>query len=263
MSTTVIPRHVQVWTLVIKETLQTGARAPYSKLTEEDLEWGLKSWLTHYDALINSPEALYTGLILANRESAVGKFAVIFNTYLYAAITTRNESDFKNVLNRVPYPELFDNPLLSSDNVQRLTETFKREKLSLNLTIEKALSAPNLVSQIINTETHSQCYKDVCIKGLGGESLDEAALQFYETSARPIVFISDKDDPVAEDIGHQYPIHVWCFNLLQLVALIALNRPNPYTDSPFRSSITEMLSNKYSIEIKMYRRSVQLLTAKS
>jgi hypothetical protein len=182
---------------------------------------------------------------------------------LYAAITARNESDFKNVLNRVPYPELFDNPLLSSDNVQRLTETFKREKLSLNLTIEKALSAPNLPSQIINTETHSQCYKDVCVKGLGGESLDEAALQFYETSARPIVFISDKDDPVAEDIGHQYPIHVWCFNLLQLVALIALNRPNPYTDSPFRSSITEMLSNKYSIEIKMYRRSVQLLTAKS
>ena len=107
---------------------------------------------------------------MANRESAVGKFAIIFNTYLYQAIGSRDVFQLpKKFLHQVPFPELLDNTALSGPTLDRLKQTLQRERLSLNLTIEKALTAPELEVPILNTPIHTQCYKDVCLRGLGGE----------------------------------------------------------------------------------------------
>jgi hypothetical protein len=252
MSTTALPRHVEVWTLVIRETLATGARAPYSKLQSEDLQWGFEHWLQEYEALKSTPEILYTGLVLANRESAVGKFAIIFNTYLYAAIGSRDVSNFRKVLHQVPFPELLDNKALSGQTLDRLKQTLQRERLSLNLTIEKALTASELEVPILNTSIHTQCYKDVCLRGLGGEVEKSEDLYFHETSARPLIYVSDIDDQIGN-------VHVWCFNLLQLVALITLKQYNPYTNQPFTTQTTARLRAKYAIEIQMYQRAVDFL----
>lgn len=252
MSTTALPRHVEVWTLVIRETLATGARVPYSKLQSEDLQWGFEHWLQEYEALKSTPEILYTGLVLANRESAVGKFAIIFNTYLYAAIGSRDVSNFRKVLHQVPFPELLDNKALSGQTLDRLKQTLQRERLSLNLTIEKALTASELEVPILNTSIHTQCYKDVCLRGLGGEVEKSEDLYFHETSARPLIYVSDIDDQIGN-------VHVWCFNLLQLVALITLKQYNPYTNQPFTTQTTARLRAKYAIEIQMYQRAVDFL----
>jgi hypothetical protein len=256
MSTTAIPRHVEIWTRVITETLTTGLRAPYSKLRSQDLQWGFENWLREYENLKLNPDVLYTGLVLANRESAVGKFAIIFNTYLYEAIEFRDVSKLKKALHQVPFPELFDNPRLSKSNLDRLKQTLKHEKLSLNLTIEKILTATMIPDAILNTPIHTQSYKDVCIRGLGGQVGSLENLCFHETSERSLIYVSDTDTSVGN-------IHVWCFNLLQLVALITLKQTNPYTNNPFTDRVTQVLRNKYFIEIQMYQQAIDIITSAS
>jgi len=254
MSSITIPQNIRIWNQVIKETLQTSSSPPYGDLSDDDIIWGTKIWMSYYENLSENPKTLYRSLILANRTIRISKFAIIFNTKIYLAIKNRNETDFLKIFLNPEFPEVNNNPNLTPREIKIINDNIDREMYALNLAIEERLgklesSTFNSTfeeNKIINSDSHSTCYKEVCLAEIGNTpSLPKDSVKFLTNKKDCPVFVSEK-------IDSKISTYVWCFNLLDLVRCLALKLNNPHTDAPFSEKTLKMLRGSYRIEILLY-----------
>lgn len=234
---------------IVSETLETGCSLPYGNLNESDISWATEKWTS----FSFQPEILFKGLVLANRTIRVSKFALVFNYKLQTAIISRDSLTLRNVLEKPSLPEIDENKHLTSEEIKLLNDNISREVAALNLIYEQNLGniGPSSISvsedKIINTENHSDCYKDVCLVQIGNTiAMKKESVNFISSNR--------KDAPifVAEKIDSKVSTYVWCFNLLDLVRCITSNGINPHTSQSFNQKTLLLLKETYRVEISMY-----------
>lgn len=245
MSISVIPRTAQVVRQTITEVLNSSETDPGYELKPESIEWAIGAWMISYDSLKVIPDLLYRGLVLANRKSHVGRFAIVFNRRLYKAVAKKSGSAFFEVLRTAPFPELDDNPNLSDDEKAAIKGSLKEEMLSLNLMLEAALR-DSTVTSLIDSEMHKKCRDNVCI-ATGGDS------RFAYGPTKITCLVSE---PCVE--LQCCTAAVYSFNTLTLVSLLAFKKANPYTEAPFDPKLLESLQKTYSVEIRMVKRAAEI-----
>jgi len=242
MSTSAVPRNFQIVKSTIKEILLSSD----SELPAENIEWAITVWLKIYDELSNSPETLYKGLVLANRKCLVGKFAIIFNHYLYSAINKKNTSSLRSLLMTSSFPELEDNKLLSVSDKDVVSKSLKEEMMALNLMMEKAVRDDS-VTTLINSDLHHICKNDVCTINNGNSRFSYGPVKNFK-------YVSENVD------GN---VQVYPFKLIELISILSNpNIINPFTNKPFSDSIGENLKVQYHIEISLYCKSQEILNKK-
>lgn len=245
---TAVPRSSRVFMQLIQETVRTGARLPYSSLEPSEIEWLATVWIRLFDELSRYPVALYRGLVLANRESSLGKLALVFNTQLYTAAAATDSAMLRKTLEDPPFPEGESNPYLSDTTRKSIEKTLRGEMQTLNLLVEtESRRSGPIPTQLINSCKHEDCHRDVCISPLVGAKLVDTELISWP---RYVIHVPDR--PGSATV-------VGCFNLLDLLHLLITDEPNPYTNKPFTLATRKQLEEKFAVQLAMFIHGHELL----
>ena len=92
MSVKIIPQSVVNTKCFFRETVLTGKKSiNTSKFSykPEDIDWMTQVWIRNYDNLAKNPYNFYFALVLLNRNTRSGKFAIIYNDLVYNAVEKR------------------------------------------------------------------------------------------------------------------------------------------------------------------------------
>lgn len=251
----VIPRTSSLFIQVVKETVHTALRRPYSDLTQNEADWITRQWLLLFDEIKKDTIVMYRGLVLGNRERPIGKLALVFNAQLYQAGKTKNLGLLRRTLFEVPLPEVDRNAMLTEKEKMEVLKYLKNEMLILNHLIDtEALKSGPISKKIINSTFHGNSQKDVCLSPIGGiTSSNEVELGII-----PVERLQVPDRPE----GRSATI-VGCFNLLDLLYLIVSGDNNPYTGEPLSFATCEILSRRFAIQLKMFHQGNLCLNGKS
>ena len=255
---------------IIAETLETWDCYSHSKLDWVSRKWAVETWARIFkeQVLINVHNAL-GGIVLANRHSCLGRFALNFNAYLAYAFTTQNESLLTKVLGiadkHEALPEVYDNEYMQKCQIGQVDKVFNQEIKALWMTYQK--QAANVESsgttphhresrgvgapgRIVNSEVHAECFHDVCTTPGSKVEID-----FLNNPAEvQKIYLSER---------HDDKIYVWSFDLYDLIRRIVQEKPiNPHNGKPFQPSTLSHLAKRFQVEISMYTRGRAAVAAK-
>jgi hypothetical protein len=248
-STKTVPRAVEIIRKVIKETVNSCALRPYSELKPEDREWMRASWISLYDEIGANPDILYKGLVLANRNGAIGKFAFVFNQGLYEAAETRNIDAFRAMLMSVPFPELEDNDKLTDEDRIYGAKELRFEMCVLSHLID-ALShtRERLLFPLLSGKIYNRYHAYICTTPVG--SMDFAAFGGGEVRPPFSVLVSDR-------LPRHQATTAGSFNLIDLCSIVVYGKINPYTGALFSDPTYAYLLDKYRVELAMFVRGLK------
>ena len=206
-------------------------------------------------------------------QTGICKFALIFNEELDAAIKARDDATFKRILlgPKEMFVELYDNTFLSTEDRDFIIRLIARESFSLMSALEllktKILDSrpeendldfsrdPNCYDRFAFLT--STCYEQVCIQDsqILEDDFARATMAKHEKTPQS-VFTVDKS-PSSETP------QVYCFNTLDLIASVTENIPiNPKTGEPFSDYSIKIINQRFTKEINMYRRYIQIKSGK-
>lgn len=226
-----------------------------------------------YDPGLLPLDQLIMFLVYAD-QSSICKFALLFNTELDRAITTRDEPRLKSIITgpREMFVELYDNPFLLTADREFMIRLVSREIFAMNLTFELVKHKLTKLEPI-ETFCHSQttissrspnhmtslttrCYDEVCLQD--AQILEEDSIRgtMYRYERVPsTIYTVDKP-------GSAHTPQVFCFTTLDLIAAMTDDVPiNPQTQQPFSTYAVEIIYQRFRKEIAMYRRYRQLASA--
>jgi len=193
-----------------------------------------------------------------------GRFSLIFNNNLDTDIKFKIgiEKWVKTAGTKEAWPELYDNPYLTNDEIKIIEEMSNREYFAVLNTIETCKSCENtgnieifpcqtkqddsvyLNKDIVYTSIYEQCYENVCIS----ESVQRGKI---------ISLKSDSDIPRVAYVGDGKGTKN-CFKVMELIEQLARgNYVNSKSNEMFSDLILGQLLSKYDKEIKMYKRFLQ------
>lgn len=260
MTTRGIPRATAVVRKAISDTLKSWSREHYNLLSDTDRKWACDSWMKAYEIPSNSdsttlssePERFYRGLIFANRESSIGRFAITWNLQLFRSISSRDYNSFRSSLLSPVTPEIDDNSHLSEEERKGIFETVENEMNSLNRLLDAAIYSNDeegTMETLLNTERHDACKREsqYCIND---QKTKEVSFDSWRRSKAPL-YISELH-PESE------APHVYCFDILELFNILWFNRDNPYTGRPFTDETRSGFFKRFQLETKLFIRSLEL-----
>jgi len=260
-----IPRPILVRKNILEAVLRT-----HTDLSNDDINYAVSLVLK----LNLSNQELAAFVLQLYKLSMTGKFSLTYNLDLDTHIKTRVSTRIHKLVQVAgkpkAWPELFDNPYLSVDDIERMQKLSNREFYSVLNTIETAKCARDLDKPLIpcssdSVETintnggiyynylYSECYNNVCLH----ESEQKGKIISLNSSksgndSYNVAYISDKVS-MTEDKS--------CFDLMELVDRLARNNyTNPETDKPFNDRTLNLLLSRYQTEINMYKRHLEILS---
>lgn len=190
-----------------------------------------------------------------------GRFSLSFNNKLDENIKSKMtiEKWVKMAGTKEGWPELYDNPYLTGEEIRIIEEMSNREYFAILNTIETFNSCKNagdieifpckttqddsvyLNDNIVYTSIYEQCYENVCIS----ESVQRGKI---------ISLKSGSDIPQVAYVGDGKGAK-FCFKVMDLIEQLARgNYINAKNDEMFSDTVLNQLLAKYDKEIKMYKR---------
>ena len=228
-----------LWTKLINEVVTSQSQL--TSVSEDDLNWLKEQILSNMSLL--PEEALYRFLVLANRRSGCGQFALTFNNKLTKCMVSRSETDLNSLLNadlETIFPEVVSNTQLNPQQKELVLGNLKTEMLALNMTMDTLLSSNTIYSQnksILGENAHIQCFGNVCMY--------ESKLTTSVNQMPSVVSV------VTNDSTH-IPI-IYMFPLVQLITLIVMRGVNPYTQTKFSQETVSMINKRYPVEVAIVK----------
>jgi hypothetical protein len=242
---------------IVAETLETWDCLPQGKLDWVNRKWAVETWsIIFKDQVSINVRNVLAGVVLANRHSCLGRFALSFNAYLHYAFTTRDESLLKKVLSvadqKEALPEVYDNQYLQRCQIERIDQVLNQEIKALWMTYQKKGINVGSDGSIVNSSIHAECFRDVCKSEGPGPKMK---IDFVNNPAEVRkIYLSE---------FHNDKIYVWSFDLYELIRLIVQKRPiNPYNNEEFEPQTLSHLAKRFQVEISMYARGKAEVAAK-
>lgn len=234
---------------IFKEILKTNSRSPdgLKKLySESQIEYAAKIWIINYDNLKKHSDNFYMSLVLLNRKTLSGNFALIYNDSIYRAIEKKKEKELLKLLSNPVFTEIYDNELLSKDEVKALENVLKREMLAMNLFLKSVENDSKIVDDFLNSETYKECFYQ--IHSLVNIYVSRENAKYLPTTNVNYVNIIEYNENTD---SHQ----VMSFDLQNLLSLINFDENNTYTNKPFDEKTIRSIKDKYVLELKLINRS--------
>jgi hypothetical protein len=228
-----------LWSKLVDEVVTSQSQL--TSVSKDDLNWLKAQILLNMSQI--SGDALYRFLILANRRSGCGQFALTFNNKLSKCVSSRSETELSNLMNarlQDIMPEVSSNTQLNTQQQELVLGNLKTEMLALNMTMDTLLSSSTIYPQnqsILGDSTHVQCYGNVCTH--------ESKLTTSVNQMPTVVTV------LTNDTG-RIPI-IYMFPLVQLITLIVMGGINPYTQAKFSHKTAAMITKRYPIEVCMVK----------
>ena len=240
---------------IIAETLETWDCYSHSKLDWVSRKWAVETWARIFKEQVQiNVHNVLGGIVLANRHSCMGRFALNFNAYLAYAFTTRDESLLGKILGiadkHEALPEVYDNEYMQKCQINQVDKVFNQEIKALWMTYQKLAASVKSTGRIVNSRVHAECFHDVCTTQGSKVEID-----FLNNPADvQKIYLSER---------HHEKIYVWSFDLYDLIRLIVQDKPiNPYNGEPFQASTLSHLAKRFQVEISMYTRGRAAVAAK-
>jgi hypothetical protein len=211
---------------------------------QEDVDWMCKLWIRNYDKLKENPVNYYTALTLLNRNTRSGRFALVYNDLIFSCVEKRKDKDFVKLLFNPEFPELYDNKTLTESERTVLKNILKCEIMTINLLMKKQENSQKL--ELVPSSLYNECFLQVSL--LLQKDLDPELMKFAS-------FESPNFTTLAEYNENTDTYHMYSFDILDLIHLVVFKENNLYTNKPFSEQNLENIHSKYSIEIKMLKRS--------
>lgn len=252
----IIPPNEAAIDILIRDLINTSCDYKYDN---EDAKWTHKALKTLINSDEISAETLYRGLALLNRNSLCGRFALTFNELFYNAVVNR---DIQNILIKSPFPEAEDNSQLTDKQREFLKQSLQLEMLSINLVLDYVSKMEELPQTILRSDLYRNCFKEICISNIinedkkhaNAEIISEEKISPFLSLIPKTIFVSTSVK-IKENHSNQTPTkYTWCFGILELIAILATTKINPYTREYFDDDLLNRLTQTYDLEIKMYRR---------
>ena len=229
-----------LWIKLINEVLTT--QKGLTSASEDDLNWIRDQFISKMSNL--SGDNIYRFIVLANRKSGCGQFALTFNNKLTKIASSRSESDFEAFITSdlgIIMPEVVLNSHLSNEQKEMVFSNLKTEMLALNMTMDTLLSSSKVHSSkesILGSRQHLQCFGNVCTY--------ESKLTMSVNQMPSVVSVVTRDNNSPVSIIYMFP-------LVQLITLMAVSGNNPYTGSKFSDVTIKTITNRYKIESSMVK----------
>ena len=240
---------------IIAETLETWDCLPQGKLDWVSRKWAVETWARIFkEQVLTNVHNVLGGVVLANRHSCMGRFALNFNAYLAYAFTTRDEPLLEQVLSIADkpeaLPEVYDNEYMQKCQISRVDQVFNQEIKALWMTYQKLGADVKSAGRIVNSRVHAECFHDVCMT-----SGSKVEIDFLNNPAEvQKIYLSER---------HHGKIYVWSFDLYDLIRLIVQEKSiNPYNGEHFEASTLSHLAKRFQVEISMYTRGRAAVAAK-
>lgn len=246
LKTKIIPQEVINAKRFFEETMRNNKKILNSNkyfYKMEDIEWMTQMWIKHYDKIRENPKHYYMTLLLLNRNTHSGRFALVYNDLIYAMVEKRKEKEFVKLLLYPEFPELFDNKYLDANEKKHLEKMFYSELKSLNLLMKFYENSKKI--ELIPSKTYNECFLQVSMMENNDSELE---LMKYAS------FESPTFATLAEYNENTDTYHMYSFDLLDLITLIVFQENNFYTNKPFSEQNIENVLGKYSTEVKMVKR---------
>jgi hypothetical protein len=234
---------------IFKEILRTNSRSPdgLKKLyNEEQISWATKIWIANYDNLRKNSDNFYMTLVLLNRKTLSGNFALIYNDSIYRAIEKKKEKELVKLYNTSVFTEIYDNELLSKEEIKGLENVLKREMLAMNLFLKSIENESKIETDFLNSEAYKECFYQ--IHSLVNIYVPRENAKYLPTTNVNYVNIIEYNE-------HTDSHQVMCFDLQNLLSLINFDENNTYTNKPFDEKTVKYLKEKYVVELKLINRS--------
>lgn len=133
-------KSTQLWSKLIDEIIDT--QRGFSSLSKLDFDWFKDTLLSIIFEI--SGDDLYRCLVLSNRYSGCGQFALGFNNKLAKVILARSSEELTKFITSnldILIPEISKNENLSSLQKDTVISNLKTEMLALNMTMDTLLSS--------------------------------------------------------------------------------------------------------------------------
>jgi hypothetical protein len=176
-----------------------------------------------------------------------GRFALTFNSNLDIYIKNREIESIQllaNMAERDAFIELYENPLLGQEDRNVIYDMYKREYMSMLNTIEYAISTGKSFDFL-----YPKCYEGI----VSYETSDVTGGYQIPT----LSYISEIDIQDNNRLNK-----VYCFDLMELIETMAEgNRINKFTGKSFNPRVYDLINQKYSKEINMYKKYLSMYTS--
>jgi hypothetical protein len=211
-----------------------------------------------------------TQFVTYSDQTGICKFALSFNKKLHEAIKSKDFSLLKKLFlgPKEMFVELYDNRYLSPSDKDFLIRLVSREMVSYESLFDKLkLKIINIedikhkcsassyfeLSHTKNKNTMfsltSNCYNEVCIQDSRNLNEDDVLSIMSKYEKPPSSFYT-----IDKSSKSQTP-QMYCFDTLELIASLPIN---PKTGEKFSKYSLNIINQRFSKEIKMYKRYFEL-----
>jgi hypothetical protein len=249
---------------LIRYSVLVTALKTHEKLSPEDRQFVISRIL-----VLDIDDSRFTKFILQiYKLTNTGRFSLTFNKDLDDHIIARKAERLPVLVvtagTQKAWPELYDNPYLCSTDVSTVEEMSNREYYSILNAIETAECLPSLDEilpcqevkdqnftvtdgKIYYNSLYSKCYNNVCL----AETEQKGKIISLNSEIPKIAYVAD----IQSDAYSKF-----CFPVMVLIERLANgNYINPKTVKRFSDRTISQLSDKYKIEIAMYRKYLEIL----
>lgn len=264
---------------IVKECYDT-----HEILTNKEIEWAVQKTSLE---LLKDPESngrwplLVLFILHSCKNLQTGKLSFIYNFELDDAIKMRNEERLSKLLNLEPilrWQEKTKNDELDSDEQSELTEMRNKEMIVvMNVVAEgRNMKAPYIQKFLTNccndnkitkgdTSVYTSCYKGVCIQERN-QKRHQRVLKECKGDICERIDMKNHDEIIAPDLSPEvimiqipqensfYENELRCYDFNVILEALTQNPViDPITKEELSSEIVDVLIDRYSKEIKMYK----------
>lgn len=209
-----------LWTELIDTALET--QKYYLNLNNEQFNW-LKNELIHiYENNILTIKLKYKCLVLLNRTTKCGRYALLFNKKIEESVLNMDKDYLLQTLLNPPLDELDCLPTTERD---KWIQEIEKHILALNLYIDRKIIIQNEIYNFDQKICYFDCYKDVC----------SFKSDFVCITPQNIIQFSENLDFQEKNIMME----------IDLIFLILSKSCNPYTNNNFTQSFLNLFNQNY------------------
>lgn len=212
----------------------------YTSYSEEDLSWLQDSLYTLFtnNTFKLTATSIYRCLVLLDKGTAAGRYALIFNSTIQASVRERNFSKLEEICKSASFPEL---EALSPEAQARWQSNINRQMLEYNLYTDREMLATESRGSL--EEKLKLCYQEICNYKL------ESNAKYISCHTSNTVLLSGRDATLKK---------VWSIREIDLLFLVLSNGNNPFTDKPLSEHTRNVIMLKYKETLQICQRAHKL-----
>ncbi len=185
-----------------------------------------------------TPESIYRCLVLLDKNTPYGRYALIFNMRIHEAVNKEDYALLTEVCVKAEFPEL---EALTPESLKIWQDNINSCMLEYNLyTDREMLSTENKNSL---EERLKSCYEEIC------SYKTECNARYINSYPQHMILLSERDDSIK---------NVWSIREIDVIFLLLSKGNNPFTDKPLSTYTRTMLTTKYKDVMKICKQAHKL-----